>query len=218
MALLKEETPQYKLKNQGQGALTDVDLIAMLIGGNADKAAAQARIVFENVGSLRNLGKLSIRDIVSIGLTEKQATTIIAAIHLGIRRQLAEVPDRYKISSSKDAYNFIYPLIDNLAHEEFWVITLNKANQITDRIKMSVGGQSGTVVDLKMIFREAIMYKAAGIILVHNHPSGNLTPSSADENITKKAVASGALLDMPVLDHLIVSELGYYSFADEGKI
>lgn len=218
MALLAEEKPAYKMVNAGTGALTDIDLIAMLIGGNADKAAELARMVFGQVGSLRNLGKVSISDLLSIGLTERQATTIIAAVTVGVRIKMSDIPERQKVGSSNDAYRAISPVLENLAHEEFWIITLNRANQITKKIKISTGGQSGTVADMKLIFREALMQKAAGIILVHNHPSGNLTPSQADKDVTRKAIENGKFLEMPVLDHIIVSERGYYSFADEGAM
>lgn len=218
MALLREETPAYKIAKKSTRALADVELLAMLLGGNVDKAAEQARKVMESVGSLRNLGKVTFNDLRALGLTERQAGTVVAAIDLGIRRQLAAIPNRVRISSSRDAFNYIAPLLVDLHHEEFWLLTFNKANEVTERVRMSVGGHGGTVADMKLIFREAVIRRAAGIILVHNHPSGNLQPSQADVELTRKAKQIGQALDMPVLDHLIVSERGYYSFADEGAI
>jgi DNA repair protein RadC len=147
---------------------------------------------------------------------EAKAVTIAAALELGRRRQLSDLRDRPRVTTSRDAYNAIATLLTDLHHEEFWLLMLNKNNEITARTRMSTGGAAGTVVDLKMIFKTALDARATAIIAVHNHPSGSLSPSQADVELTRKLRKAGEVLDLPLLDHLIVSERGYFSFADEG--
>lgn len=217
MALLREETADYKI-TAGTGSLADVELVALLIGGQPERALEKARNLFKICGTLANAGKMTRRDLIVSGLTDLEANRVISAIELGRRRYLTDLEQRPRISSSADAFKCIAARLTDLHHEEFWLLILNKANEVTDRVQMSIGGQSGTVVDMKLILREAIVRRAAGIILVHNHPSGNIQPSAADMDLTRRAVALGKAADMPVLDHLIVSERGYYSFADEGRL
>lgn len=218
MALLREETPVYKMARKGSNYLADVELLAMLLGGNPDKAAEQARKIMEAVGGLRGLGKMLVSDLCALGCTERQAATVMAAVHIGIRRSLSVIDDRPRIASSRDAFNCIAALLADLPHEEFWILLLNRANEVTDRVRVSVGGINGTVADMKVIFREAVLRRASGVIFVHNHPSGNLQPSSADVDLTRKGKEAGKALEVTLLDHLIISERGYYSFADEGII
>ncbi|MFN3490269.1 MAG: RadC family protein, partial [Emticicia sp.] len=142
--------------------------------------------------------------------------SIAAALELGRRRKESETLKKPKIGSSADAYEAIRPYLMDLQHEQFWVLLLNRANEVIRPQQISIGGVSGTVADPKMIFKAAIEHLASAIILVHNHPSGNLTPSQADKDLTKKVKEAGRTLDIPVLDHLIFSDNGYFSFADEG--
>ena len=216
MALLREETPAYKI-TRGTNYLADVELLSLIISGNAEKANEKARSIL-TVTQLSRIGRLGISDLQKIGLTKSEAKRVVAAIEIARRRDIADIETRPRISTSRDAYNMIGPTLRDLNIEEFWVIYLNKANEVSGRERISVGGTAGTVVDLKVIFKKAIENNAAAIIAAHNHPSGNLNPSEADINLTKKMRESGRTLDMPVLDHLIISERGYYSFADEGTL
>ena len=144
--------------------------------------------------------------------------TIIAALELGRRRNLAEAEQKVQIKSSRDIYEVMYPLIADLPNEEFWVLHLNKANRIIDKERISIGGIGGTVVDVKIILKSALQKLASAMILVHNHPSGNLTPSDADLSITKKLRDAATYLEIMVLDHVIIGDKNYYSFADNGNI
>lgn len=168
--------------------------------------------------NIRDIGKLSAADLKWLGLTEQEANRVVACYEIARRKQSSPATNRAKISTSRDAYNAVGHLIADLNIEEFWVLFVNKANEIIGKKKVSVGGTAGTVVDLKVIFGLAIEAKAAGIIVFHNHPSGNLQPSGADIDVTKKLKNGGALLEIPVLDHLIISERGYYSFSDDGML
>jgi DNA repair protein RadC len=149
---------------------------------------------------------------------EVKAITIAAALELGRRRQLSDLRSRPKISCSRDAFNAIAALLSDLHHEEFWLLLLNRANEVLSRERLSTGGLSGTVVDLKMVMKRVIEGNAAAFIAVHNHPSGNLEPSKADLDLTERMQKAGKMIDLPLLDHLIISERGYFSFADEGKL
>jgi DNA repair protein RadC len=216
MALLREETPAYKI-TRGTNYLADVELLSLIISGNAEKANEKARSIL-TVTQLSRIGRLGISDLQKIGLTKSEAKRVVAAIEIARRRDIADIETRPRISTSRDAYNMIGPTLRDLNIEEFWIIYLNKASEVTGRERISVGGTAGTVVDLKVIFKKAIENNAQAIIAAHNHPSGNLNPSEADISLTKKMRESGRILDMPVLDHLIISERGYYSFADEGTL
>jgi len=224
MYLLNEETPAYKLENNGTGAMTDVELLSLILATGetpaaATKAAALARAILAAVnGSLHEVGKLAWSDLIAMDCTMSQARKVIAMWELGRRRQLSDINSRPKITSSRDAFNTVAALLTDLHHEEFWILHINKANEVIKRERLSSGGQSGTVVDVKMLFRAALDSRAAALILVHNHPSGNIQPSQADMDLTRRCRKAGESLDITVLDHLIVSERGYYSFADEGTL
>ena len=178
------------------------------------------RILKSVENNLIELGKVSIAELMRFkGIGEAKAITITAALELGRRRQLSEHKDRPKILSSKDGFNCIAPILMDLGHEEFWIILLNRANKVIGKERISTGGVSGTVVDAKIIFRKALeIAPASSIILCHNHPSGNLKPSQADIDLTAKLRKAGKTLDILVLDHLIIAENRYYSFADEGRL
>jgi len=216
----EEDRPREKLMLKGRAALSDAELIAILIGSGTKELSAVdlSKLILNSVGNnLNELAKLSINDLMKFkGIGDAKAISIAAALELGRRRKESEVQKRAKVTSSADAYQAIRPYLLDLSHEQFWILLLNRANEIIRPVQVSVGGVAGTVADPKIIFKSAIEYLASAIILVHNHPSGNLTPSQADKDLTRKVKEAGRLLDVPVLDHLIFGDNGYYSFADEG--
>jgi DNA repair protein RadC len=219
----EDDKPREKLRDKGRNALSNAELIAILIGSGSRSMSAvdlAKQILNHADNNLNELGKVSIEELVKNfhGIGEAKAITIIAALELGRRRQMSKIKDRPHIKSSRDAFDVIAPMIMDLQHEEFWVLMLNRGNQVLKRVQVSLGGVSGTIVDAKIIFKKALEIPASAIILCHNHPSGNLRPSGADIEITKKVKEGGALIDINVLDHLIVSERGYFSFADEGML
>lgn len=216
------DRPREKLLHQGKSALSDAELLAILIGSGTreDSAVTLSQKILKSVGqNLNDLGRRSIAELRTFkGIGEAKAVTIAAALELGRRRQLSRIADKPQVSCSRDAFDSIAPILVDLQHEEFWILNLNRANRVMGRSRISTGGMAGTVVDAKILFRKALHAEASAIILCHNHPSGNLLPSQADLDLTKKLVKAGRAVDIPVLDHLIVSERGYYSFADEGKL
>lgn len=217
-----EDRPREKLYLKGPSALSDAELLGILINsGTKQKSAVDlGRELLSLAGNnLNRLGKLGISDITKIrGIGTARAVTIAAALELGRRRKLAEVPSDVQIKSSKDVFDLTGPLLSDLQHEEFWILFLNRANKVIERMKLSQGGISGTVTDVRIIMKKALEYLASGIIVCHNHPSGNLTPSDADMKITRKIKEAGDLMDIQLLDHLIISEKEYYSFADNGLL
>ncbi len=216
----EEDRPREKLILKGKQALSHAELIAILIGSGSKKLSAvelSKQILSTHDNDLNNLGRLTITDLQKFkGIGEAKAITIIAALELGRRRQLTDVKERPKISSSKDAYNCVFSTMEDLNHEVFKILILNRRNLVTKIIEISAGGVSGTIVDPKIIFKKALDANASSIILAHNHPSGNLKPSTADIQVTKKIAAAGMTLEIRVLDHIIISDKGYYSFLDEG--
>ncbi|HRR94201.1 MAG TPA: JAB domain-containing protein, partial [Bacteroidales bacterium] len=148
----------------------------------------------------------------------KRAGSTQKALELGRRRKLAELPDTVQIKSSRDVFELINPMLADLKHEEFWILFLNRSNRVINRMKLSQGGISGTVTDVRIVMKKAIEFLASGIIVCHNHPSGNLNPSESDSKITQKIREAGNLMDIQLLDHLIISERDYYSFADNGLL
>jgi len=217
----EEDRPREKLLLRGKESLTDAELLAILIGSGSKNETAVAlcmRILKDaaenNLDELAKLDIAALRDFKGIG--EAKAITIIAALELGRRRRLAQLGPKPAIKSSNDAFEVLQPRLGDLLHEEFWVLFLNRANIVVAAECVSSGGIAGTVADSKIIFKKAITYLASGIIAAHNHPSGNLKPSQADIQLTNKLSETGKLLEIPLLDHLIVTNAGYYSFADEG--
>lgn len=221
-AWAEEDRPREKMQMKGTQALSDAELLAILIGTGTvgESAVALAQRILSSVdNNLHELGKRSAKDLQRFkGVGEAKAITIAAALELGRRRQLSDLRERPRINSSRDAFNAIAPLLTDLHHEEFWLLLLNRANEVYARERLSAGGASGTVVDVKIVLKTALDARAAAIIAVHNHPSGNLQPSKSDLDLTQKLQQAGILLELPLLDHLIVSERGYYSFADEGVV
>lgn len=218
----EEDRPREKLMQRGRHALTDAELIAILIGSGTRSLSAVevGKLVLNSAGNnLNELAKFSMKQLMEIkGIGEAKAITIIAALELGRRRKAEEIQVKPKITSSKDVYEIVKPDLTDLDHEEFWVLMLSRSNQVKKKVPISKGGVSGTVADPKIIFQKALEELASSIILVHNHPSGNLQPSQADIQLTRKMVAAGKMLDLPVLDHIIFANQGYYSFSDEGML
>ena len=217
----EEDRPREKLLLKGKSVLSEAELIGILIGsGTASLSAVDlAKQILHSVdNNLNKLAKLSVNELKKFkGIGEAKAINIVGALELGRRRKETDQPKRIKISCSKDVFETMHPFLQDLSHEEFWIILLNRANQIIKPIAISQGGVSGTVADSKIIFKYAIEALASSIILVHNHPSGNTKPSEADLKLTKKLKEAGTLLEIPVLDHLIYTDLGYLSMADEGS-
>ncbi len=219
----KEDRPREKLLLKGASALSDSELLAILIGSGNDKenAVELGKRILQSAGNnLYRLGKLSVTDLSNNfhGIGVARAVTIVAALELGRRRKEAELPERKRIGSSKDAFDIFYPMFVDLHHEETWALLLDRANKVIAPMQVSKGGISGTVVDVRLILREAINRYASGIILGHNHPSGNCKPSPQDTELTRKVREAARWMDIALLDHLIMSEKNYYSFADNGKI
>ena len=218
----EDDRPREKLSLKGKSVLSDAELLAILIGsGSKEESAVQLckRILASVNNNLNALGKLSISQLCEFkGIGEAKAISIIAALEMGRRRKIEDVPEISKITSSGAIFSIMHPLIGELAHEEFWVLFLNNTMRLLYKSQLSKGGISGTVVDLRIIFKTAFENNATSIILVHNHPSGGLKPSEADIAVTKKIRVAAATLDVLVLDHVIVAEQGYFSFKDEGLI
>lgn len=218
----EDDRPREKLALKGKHSLSDAELIAILIGSGTRKQSAvelSKEILQSCDGRINDLGKMNMDELMRFnGIGEAKAISIIAALELGRRRKAEEMPTKSQVKSSRDAYEALAPHIADLGHEEFMILLMNRNNQIMGFERISSGGVAGTVVDPKIIFKRALDKKASSIILAHNHPSGNLKPSSQDIKLTKSLVASGALLDLPILDHLIITEQGFFSFADEGML
>jgi DNA repair protein RadC len=218
----EEDRPREKLLLRGKDALTDAELLAILIssGSREETALGLGQRILRSVNNdLQLLGRRNIKELMSFkGIGEAKAISIAAALELGRRRQQTDIKERPAIKSSRDAFNIIAASIADLSHEEFWILLLNRSNEVIGKERISRGGVSGTVVDGKIIFKTAIQALATSIVLCHNHPSGNLKPSQADIDITRKLRKAGEAIDVAVLDHLIISERGYYSFADEDAL
>jgi DNA repair protein RadC len=216
------DRPREKLLEKGSSSLSDAELLAILISsGTKDKSAVDVgrELLLKVNNNLNSLGKLTIPELKSFdGIGTARAVTIAAALELGRRRKLTETPEIVQIRSSKDVSDIFQPLLADLPHEEFWILFLNRSNRIINRMKLSQGGISGTVTDVRMVMKKAIEYLSSGIIVCHNHPSGNLNPSESDTNITRKIKEAGNLMDIQLLDHLIITEKDYFSFADNGLI
>ena len=216
----EEDRPREKLLLKGKAALSDAELIAILIGSGTRSISAVdvAKMILGDADyNLNKLAKFSVKDLQKTkGIGEAKAITIVSALELGRRRKESDFSEKVKITCSNDIYQLIKPELMDLPKEEFWIILLNRANQLIKKEQISSGGISGTVADPKIIFKAALDQYASSIILVHNHPSGNLKPSRADLDLTSKMKSAGKLLEIPVLDHIIFSDEGYLSFADDG--
>src|SRR5680860_46889 len=217
-----EDRPREKLLQNGPRALSDAELIAILIGsGNLNETAVElSRRILTSVNN--NLNELSRKSVDSLqtfkGIGEAKAITIVAALELGKRRKEADVFNKNKITGSKDTADYFQPILGDLNHKEFWIMLLDRGNKILDSFMISQGGISGTVIDVRIILKPAIEKLASAIILCHNHPSGTMQASDADLKITRKISEGAKLMDISVLDHIIIGQNSYLSFADEGML
>ena len=218
----EDDRPREKLLLKGKTALSDAELVAILIGsGNRGESAValSKRILASVNNNINALAKLQFSDLIKFnGIGEAKAISIITALELGRRRQLEQALEKPQITSSKSVFAIMQPIIGDLQHEEFWVIYLDNSNTIIKKIQLSKGGITGTLVDIRLLFKKAMEIQAVGIILCHNHPSGNLKASFADKELTQKIKLAGKTLDVKVLDHLIITLTAYFSFADEGLL
>ncbi|WP_395057806.1 DNA repair protein RadC [Flavobacterium sp.] len=216
----EDDKPREKLMLKGKSALSDAELIAILIGSGSRNESAvdlSKRILGSVSNNLNALGKLSISQLTNFkGIGEAKAISIIAALELGRRRRSEDAVELTKITSSKTIFEIMQPIIGELPHEEFWIVYLNNSNKVISKSQLSKGGITGTLVDVRLVFKMALEMGATGLILCHNHPSGTLIPSDADKQITKKLKIAGDSLEIKVLDHLIVTEANYFCFVDEG--
>ena len=216
----EDDQPREKLLNKGPAALSNAELIAILIGSgnnNESAVALSKRIMNDVIDNLAELARLTISDLQKYkGIGEAKAISVAAALELGRRRSTSVLNEKPQVKDSKTAYILFQKELGDLNYENFCVLLLNRANKVVKTVKISDGGITGTVVDQRKVFKIALDNNATSIILGHNHPSGQLTPSDADIQLTKKMKEAGVVLDLPVLDHIIVGDGNYYSFADEG--
>ncbi|MGB3344225.1 MAG: DNA repair protein RadC [Aequorivita sp.] len=218
----EDDRPREKLLSKGRAALSDAELVAILIGSgsrNESAVSLSQRILASVENNLVALGKLSVSELMHFkGIGQAKAISIVAAMELGRRRRASEAVEKKKITSSHSVFEYMQPIIGELPHEEFWIVYLNNSNRIIKSAQLSKGGITGTIVDVRLVFKEALQLGAVAVILAHNHPSGTLKPSQADIQLTKKLKTAGESLDIKVLDHLIITEKAYFSFADENML
>jgi DNA repair protein RadC len=216
----EDDRPREKFLLKGKAALSDSELLAILIGsGTRNESAVQLcqRILAAANNNLNQLGKLSIKQLMEFkGIGEAKAISIAAALEIGRRRRSEDAVEFDKITSSKAVFNIMQPIIGELLHEEFWVLFLNNSNKVIHKAQLSKGGITGAIVDTRIIFKTALEYNAISLILTHNHPSGKLLASDSDKDITRKLQLAGKQMEIMILDHVIITESSYYSFADEG--
>ncbi len=217
-----EDRPREKLMTKGITSLSNTELLAILIrsGGPDTSAVDLARQVLRQAGNnLQELGRKNVNDLVKHpGIGPVKAITIVAALELGRRRKKSGLQEKVRISGSQDVFSLYQPIIGDLAHEEFWVLLMNRSNRVVDNIRISQGGISGTVIDVRLILKNALDRLASSLILCHNHPSGNLKPSEADLKITAKISEAGRTMDIQLLDHIIIADNSYFSFSDKGMV
>lgn len=218
--LAEEDRPREKMMTKGSEALSDAELIAILIGsGNAEESAVtlSQRMLASCSGDLNSLGKWGLENFCTFkGMGPAKSLTVMAALELGRRRKLQERKERTRITSSVDIYELFHPLMADLPTEEFWVLLLNRSNRVIDKVRISSGGIDQTTADVRTILREALLARATQMVLIHNHPSGNIQPSQEDKRITERIKGAGRLMNISVIDHVIVTDGAYYSFNDEG--
>ncbi len=218
----EDDRPREKFLLKGKQALSDAELLAILLGSGSRKESAvqlSQRILREYNNNLHDLAKLSVSELQKFkGIGEAKAITIVAALELGRRKKETDAPVQTVIRTSVDAYKHIAPKLMDLPHEEFWILLLNRAHKVTRTELISRGGVSGTVADVRMMLKSAIENLSSAVVLAHNHPSGNIRPSEADIQLTKKVKEAALLFDIQLLDHVIVGEGVYFSFTDEGLI
>jgi len=217
-----DDRPREKLLAKGKSVLSDAELIAILIGsGNRKESAVDLskRILLSVENNINQLAKLSVAQLIQFkGIGEAKAVSIVTALEIGNRRHFEPLLERPKIKGSKDVYMILQPLIGALNHEEFWVLYLDNSNKVLQKRQLSKGGITATMVDVRLVFKKAIEISSVAIVICHNHPSGKLKPSVSDKELTQKIKQSGELLDIKLLDHLIITQKDYFSFADTGEL
>ena len=217
-----DDRQREKLITKGKSILSDAELIAILIGsGNREESAVDLskRILDSVNNNIYELAKLPLEKLTTFkGIGEAKAIAIITALELGKRSQLEVRVEHPKINSSKQVFSLMQPLLGDLSHEEFWVLYLNNSNKVLSKDQISKGGITATLVDVRLLYKRALELSAVAIILCHNHPSGKLNPSKADKQLTQKIKEGGTSLDIKLLDHIIITEKSYFSFADNGEI
>ena len=218
----QDDQPREKLRDKGKAVLSDAELVAIIIGsGNTEESAVDLskRILASVENNLNALGKLSLKQLMEFkGIGEAKAITITAALELGRRRKLEDTKQLTKITSSRDVFELMHPYLGELPHEEFWILYLNNSNKVLQKNQLSKGGITGTLVDVRLVLKTALEVGAVSLILVHNHPSGTLKPSQSDKDLTLKLKRASEHLDIRVLDHLIITETNYFSFADDNML
>lgn len=218
----EEDRPREKMMHKGIDALSDAELLGILIGsGNTEESAVELmrRVLLACDNNLNELGKWTYRNYSTYkGIGPAKATTIMAALELGKRRKGQEVKERAQITCSTDIYRMFHPMLCDLPQEEFWILLLNQSNKVIDKLRISSGGIDGTYADVRSILREAILQRATGLALIHNHPSGNPAPSIGDQRVTTTVHEGAQTMNIRLMDHVIICDGKYYSFADEGNI
>ena len=218
----KEDRPREKMMHHGPGALSNAELLAILIGsGNTEDSAVELmrKVLDDCRNSLSELGKRSVDDLCAYkGIGPAKAITILAASELGKRRKDEGPSERLRVRCSQDIFLYFHPLMCDLPVEECWVMLLNQASRLIDALRISQGGLASTQVDVRCILREALLKRATALVLCHNHPSGNTRPSADDDRLTQALSQAAKVMNIRMLDHLIVSDGGYYSYADEGRL
>lgn len=218
----EEDRPREKMILRGKTNLTDAELLAIIIGSGTQSISAvdlAKLILMKNDNNLNNLARLSIKDLMNFkGIGEAKAINIVSAMELGRRRKEQDPDKKVLITCSADIYELMKTEMLDLNTEQFWIVLLNRRNGVIRKYRISVGGVSGTVADPKIIFKKGLEHLASSIILIHNHPSGNIKPSQSDLHLTQKLKKAGEFLEMPILDHIIFTDNGYFSFADENLL
>jgi len=221
-SLAEDDRPREKFLLKGRNSLSDSELLAIIMGsGNRNESALDlARKILDSAGNNWNtLSRLSLKDLMKFnGIGEAKAISIAAALEIGNRKASQEIPERVKITGSESVFRLLSPYLSDLPTEEFWAVFLNQSNQVIHKTQLTKGGISESLVDVRILFKIALEHFATGIIIAHNHPSGNLKPSNADLIITKKIKDSGNLLNIKLLDHLIIAQNTFLSFADENLL
>ncbi len=220
--LAEDDRPREKFLLKGKNSLSDAELLAIIMGsGNREDSAVElGRKILSSVGNnWHNLSLLQISDLMKFkGIGKAKSISIATALEIGRRRAAQEVPEKIQITTSLESYKVLLPYLSDLQTEEFWTVYLNQNNRILGKSKLSSGGINQSVVDLRILFKNALEHLATGIIIAHNHPSGNLKPSSEDLKITKQIAEAGKILNIQLLDHLIITQNSYLSFADENLL
>lgn len=220
--LAEDDRPREKFLLKGKSALSDSELLAIILGSgnNEDSAVELARKILASVDyNWQKLSKLSIKDLMKFkGIGEAKAISVAAALEIGRRKAAQEIPEKEKVTSVNDLYKIFSQYLSDLQTEEFWTIFLDQKNHVIYKTQISKGGISGTLVDVRVIFRIAIEHFATSVVVAHNHPTGNLTPSQPDISITRRIKEAGDLLDIKLLDHLIIGENSFFSFSEQGLL